>query len=226
MKVIVGEKRYSYWLPIRTIFFIAIFWVIALVSRKSVIEISKYWTLIVIICNLCTLMVIMAICKKNHMDYLSLIDFKKLKLKTVIMGCLLVTVIGIIGTYLAGFLFYHVIPYTPDVMMQSLPLGIILFDLLLFPITSTLAEEGLYLGIGLNKAHSLKCAIFFYLIQHCFFPMMIDFKYMMYRIVSLIPFVCFICFYYKNKKEILPIMLGHFTINFLATMQILLISIN
>ena len=193
--------------------------------NKDVKEISKYWTLVVIVCNFITIFALYKFCKKNNITYLKLIDYKKSKIKNIIIIGLLITLIGIIGSYLSGFIFYKTIPYTPDIMIQPLPLIIVIIDLILLPITSTFAEEGIYLGVGINKLKLLYPTIFFYLLQHCFFPMILDIKYIVYRFVAFIPAIIFMCLYYKKKKEITPIMFGHFVINFVTILQYLVIKI-
>lgn len=217
------KKKQWYLLPLRTILFIFIFLIISFFVKKDVKEISKYWTLVVIVCNFITIFALYKFCKKNNITYLKLIDYKKSKIKNIIIIGLLITLIGIIGSYLSGFIFYKTIPYTPDIMIQPLPLIIVIIDLILLPITSTFAEEGIYLGVGINKLKLLYPTIFFYLLQHCFFPMILDIKYIVYRFVAFIPAIIFMCLYYKKKKEITPIMFGHFVINFVTILQYLVI---
>ena len=217
------KKNQWYLLPLRTILFIFIFLIISFFVKKDVKEISKYWTLVVIVCNFITIFALYKFCKKNNITYLKLIDYKKSKIKNIIIIGLLITLIGIIGSYLSGFIFYKTISYTPDIMIQPLPLIIVIIDLILLPITSTFAEEGIYLGVGINKLKLLYPTIFFYLLQHCFFPMILDIKNIVYRFVAFIPAIIFMCLYYKKKKEITPIMFGHFVINFVTILQYLVI---
>lgn len=217
------KKNQWYLLPLRTILFIFIFLIISFFFKKDVKEISKYWTLVVIVCNFITIFALYIFCKKNNITYLKLIGYKKSKIKNIIIIGLLITLIGILGSYLSGFIFYKTIPYTPDIMIQPLPLIIVIIDLILLPITSTFAEEGIYLGVGINKLKLLYPTIFFYLLQHCFFPLILDIKYIVYRFVAFIPAIIFMCLYYKKKKEITPIMFGHFVINFVTILQYLVI---
>ena len=218
-----NKKKLWFLLPLRTIVFILIFLIISLVSKKDVSEISKYWTIIVLVCNFITIFVLYYICDKNKIKFSELIDYKKTKIRKIFFIGLLVTIIGIAGSYLSGLIFYQTIPYTPDIMFQPLPIIIIIIDLLFLPITSTIAEEGLYLGIGINKTNMLYSTVFFYLFQHCFFPMILDIKYIIYRFVAFIPAILFMCLYYKRKKDIAPIMFGHFIINFVTILQYFLV---
>ena len=130
-------------LSFRTIAFILIVLFISLITKKDVKDISKYWTLVVIGCNIITIIILSFFCKKSKIKYLKLIDFKKSNLKEILIIGFLIVLLGIIGVYFSGFIFYRTIPYTPDVMLQQLPLYLVVFDLILLPITSTISEEGL-----------------------------------------------------------------------------------
>lgn len=218
-------KKNKLWLllPLRTMLFIMIFLITSIFTKKDVQEISKYWTLIVIICNFITISILYIVLKKKDIKYLDLIDYKKSKMKNIVLIGIFITIIGILGSYLSGFLFYNKIPYTPEVMVQPISIVIVIIDLILLPITTTIAEESIYLGVGVNKLNLLYPTILFYLLQHCFFPMILDIKYIMYRFIAFIPAIIFMCLYYKKKKEIVPIMFGHFVINFVTILQYLLV---
>lgn len=218
------EKKYLL-LPIRIILFILIFIVISLITNKNVEKVSKYWTVIVIVCNFITIGILLGVCKKKKITYLQLIDYKKAKVKNIIIIGVIIALIDVLSTLLFDMIFNDVATHSTEVMMQSLPIWTIILDLLLLPITSTVAEEGLYLGVGINKANNIYCAIFFYALQHCFFPMILDFKYMLYRFIVFMPSIIFMCLYYKKKKNILPIMFEHFVVNLITIIQILAISV-
>ena len=67
------KNKYLLLLPLRSIIFIMIFLITALLTKKSVEEISIYWTIIVVICNLLTIGVLLLLCKKEKITYLELI---------------------------------------------------------------------------------------------------------------------------------------------------------
>lgn len=219
------EKKYLILLPIRIILFIILFSIIALITQNNLQDISKYWTLGVVICNFITIAILFLVCKKNHTNYWDLIDYKKSKLKNIIIIGVIIALIDTLGTYIFSVFFSDTATYSTNIIMQPLPVWVVILDLILLPITSIFAEEGLYLGVGINKANNIYLAILFYSLQHCFFPMIFDFKYMIYRFIAFMPSIIFMCIYYKKKKEIVPIMFEHFIINFVTIIQILLISI-
>ena len=59
--------------------------------------------------------------------------------------------LGMGGMYIAGFLCYGELPYLPAMMIQPIPIILAIINCMLLPLTTTLAEDGLYLGIGINS---------------------------------------------------------------------------
>ena len=218
------KSKYLWLLPIRSILFILIFLIATIITKKSVEEVSIYWTLIVIICNLITIGILLGLCKKEKISYLELIGFKKSKIKTILLIGVCIAIIDAAGAYLFEMIFKDVAARSTEVLMHSIPIWLCVIDIVLLPITSTIAEEGLYLGVGINKADSIYLAILFYALQHCFFPIIMDVRYFIYRFIVFMPSIVFMCIYYKRKKEITPIMFEHFIVNLVTTIQILLIS--
>ena len=63
-----GKNKQWFLLPLRTILFILIFFLISLITKIDIQEISKYWTLVVIVCNFITIFVLYKFCKKNNIN--------------------------------------------------------------------------------------------------------------------------------------------------------------
>jgi hypothetical protein len=66
------------------------------------------------------------------------------------------------------------------VLLTPVPKVLAIINLLLLPVTTVLAEDGLYLGCGVNQIQNKHAAIlvpaFFYALQHCFIPTLPDGK--------------------------------------------------
>ena len=141
---------------------------------------------------------------------------------------LLVLVVGMAGSYLAGFLCYRNALYVPPVLLTPVPKVLAIINLLFLPLTTVLAEDGLYLGCGVNQIQSKHVAIlvpaFFYAFQHCFIPTLPDGKYMLYRFIATLPFTLLLCWFYYRKRNPLPVMVGHFLVNLPAMIQMVAIS--
>ena len=99
---------------------------------------------------------------------------------------------------------------------------------LLLPVTTALAEDGLYLGCGVNvienKAAGIIVPAFFYTLQHCFIPTLFDGKFILYRFLSFLPLTIILCLHYRKKRNPLPIMIGHAIIDFVSVSWILATS--
>jgi len=198
-------KKYLYLLPVRTILFIIIFYIISLITKKDITETSTWWTLAVNIVNIIIIGILLLICKSNNIKFMQL--FKKSKnkttLKEMILIPIIISILALLGMNLAAYLIYNEIPYTPECMFQPIPLLLAICNILILPITTTLAEDGLYIGIGVNniknKYLSIIIPLFFYLIQHSFFPLIWDYKFMLFRFLSFLFIILFMCIYYKKK---------------------------
>jgi len=220
-----------FYLPVRSILFILIFVLISFFSKTSLTEISGFWTLAVILVNILTILILFFICKKEKINYLDLIKYKKdnTKIKSVVLFSLVSIITGIGGMYIAGFICYNELPYLPAMMVKPLPVVLSIIVILILPITTTLAEDGLYLGVGVNNINNKYCAIlipaFFYAIQHSFIPFHFDTQFIIYRFISFLPLTILFCGYYYCKKNPLPLMIGHFILNIAAVFQIFIFSL-
>ena len=223
-------KKYLFLLPIRIVLFILSFLLISLFTQKGLSEISNLWSIIVSFCNIVTIMILLCICKKEKLKYLELINYKKRNTRTwtVIFVSILTLSIGFFGMYLAGFICYNIFPYMPVMMLQPIPIMLSIINIFILPITTTIAEDGLYLGIGVNQIKNKYTAVlfpaFFYALQHSFIPFLLDSKFIMYRFISFFPLTIIFCIYYYRKRNPLPIMIGHFIINVATVFQILIMS--
>ena len=223
-------KQLSLWLPIRSIAFLFVFAACAGILGKGFSEVGGWWSIAALILNVLTILLLVFLAKRNGLSYWQLINFQKGKTTWLqILGVnLLLFVVVMSGTYLAGFLCYRNFLYVPSVMLVPQPKVLAIINLMLLPITTVLAEDGLYLGCGVNQIKNKYAAIFvpafFYALQHCFLPTLPDGKYMVYRFIAILPFTLILCWYYYRKRNPLPVMIGHFLINLPAVIQMVATS--
>ena len=226
------ENKLPYLLPIRSIMFLFVFVAGSLITRKGLDEISNWWTIVATIVNVITIVVLVFAAKKNGMTYWELIGYRKgnTKISQVVVVSIIVLVIGTGGMYLAGYLCYGVIPYSSPMMIAPIPKVLAIINFLPLPITTALAEDGLYLGCGVNQIENKMLAIilpaFFYALQHCFIPTLFDAKYILYRLLSFLPLTIILCWYYYKKKNPVPVMIGHALIDMMTVSWVLATSIN
>jgi membrane protease YdiL (CAAX protease family) len=212
--------------------FLFVFVAGSLITRKGLDEISNWWTIVATVVNIITIALLVLAAKKNGMNYLELIGYKKgsTKISQILIMSVIVLVVGTGGMYLAGFLCYGVVPYSSPMMIAPIPMVLAIINFLPLPITTALAEDGLYLGCGVNHIENKMLAIivpaFFYALQHCFIPTLFDAKYILYRIFSFLPLTIILCWYYYKKRNPVPIMIGHALIDMMTVSWVLATSIN
>ena len=222
-------KFYPYLLPIRCIIFLLIFMIVSFTTGKELSEISNIWSIVASIVNIAILFFLVFITRKNG-GYKKLINYEKgkAKPKQIVQMIFIILFLGMGGMYLAGFLCYGVIPYFAPMMIAPIPLWIAIINILILPITTALAEDGLYLGCGVNRIKNKYIAIFvpafFFALQHSFIPTLFDVRYIVYRFLSFLPLTILLCMHYHKHKNPLPIIIGHAVIDVLTVAWILITS--
>ena len=224
-----NNKKLPFLLPLRCVAFALIFLIGAVVTGRSLNEISNIWSIVASLVNIATILLLALVTKKNG-GYAKLVAYEKGKAtaKQVIGMILLITLVGMGGMYLAGFLCYGVIPYGAPMLIAPIPLWLAIANVLVLPISTAFAEDGLYLGCGVGQIKNNYVAIlvpaFFFALQHSFIPTLFDIKYILYRFLSFLPLTIILCWHYRKHKNPLPIMVGHAVIDVATVAQILATS--
>lgn len=226
------KENLKYLLPIRSIMFIIIFVVGSYITKKSLNDITNWWSIVATIVNVITILILLFVTKRIGSSYKELINYEKgkTKIKEVIIITLIVLVFASIGMNVAGLICYKVIPYMAPMMAAPVPLILAIINFILLPLTVSFAEDGLYLGCGVNSFKNKYLAIlvpaFFYALQHSFIPVLFDFKYIIYRFLCFLPLTIIFCIYYYKKKNPVPIMIGHAIVEIASVVLILVTSIS
>lgn len=225
------NKKSPYLLPFRCVIFLVVFLGISLVTGKSPEDIGNWWSPLATVINIITIGLLILIAHKNKQTYFELINYQKGKtgIVEIIVITLIVLVVGTGGMYLAGFICYGKIPYNAPMMIAPIPKVVAILNSLLLPITTAFAEDGLYLGYGVNRIKNKFVAIlipaFFFALQHSFIPTLFDVRFMIYRFISFLPLTIILCAYYYKKRNPLPVMIGHALIDVATVSWILITSL-
>jgi len=212
--------------------FLISFGLLSQIFKTPIESLSKWWSCVVVAINIVTLVILLLVCKSSGITYKQLIGYEKGKsnFKQIILMILTIFVVGMSGMFLAGFLCYQKFPYMAVMMIEPIPIVLAILNCFLLPITTTLAEDGLYLGAGVNQIKNKWLAVivpsFFYAFQHSFIPVIFDWQYIAYRFLSFLPLAVLMCAVYYQKRNPLPLMIGHFVINLATVAQILMTSIS
>lgn len=224
--------KLKYLLPIRCIMFILIFVIGSIITKQELSNLSNWWSIVATAVNIVTILILVLVAKKMKSSYWKLINYEKgkTKIKQVIIIALVVLWIGTLGMYLAGFICYGKFPYSAPMMIEPIPIILAIINFIILPLTVSFAEDGLYLGCGVNGFKNKYLAIlipaFFYALQHSFIPTLWDGKYIIYRFLSFLPLTIILCWYYKKKQNPVPIMVGHALIEMASVVMILITSIS
>ena len=219
-------------LPFRCILFVLVFVIGAALTGKNVKDINNWWSLVATAVNIVTILIVVLAAKRSGKGFKQFMGLTKGKNtpKKLILLVLGFTAVGYGGLNLAGLVCYgSIMPkVTVEHVVAPIPFVLALINLVLLPATISFAEDGLYLGCGVNSFKNKYAAIiipaFFYALQHCFIPTMFDAKYMLYRFISFLPLTVIFCWYYHKKKNPLPIMIAHAVLDYATAMTILITS--
>ena len=230
------HKKVWFVLPMRCLLFIAVFSFCSVLAKRSLTEITHWWSLLASVINIVKIVVLLIICKRDNTTYLEMIRYKRKqrsiskRRQVFTAGYLIIIMLltGIAGMYLAGWLCYGEFPFLAPMMIAPVHPYIAVLNIFILPVTTTLAEDGAYLGYGVNGFSSKWAAIFipafFYALQHSFIPTIFDVKFMIYRFLSFLPLTIWICFKYYKGSSISYIMTGHWILNIATTIQIVITS--
>lgn len=222
------KGKVAFLLPLRSFLFLIIYVDISIILGKGLDEITSAWTVIAVVVNIITVALLVFYALKEGKTYKELINYEKgkTKISQIIVMCIIILFVGMGCMYLTAFILYGTIMPPVSVMLAaplSKPLAMLVF--LLLPVTTALAEDGLYLGVGVNGITNKTAAIlvpaFFFALQHSFIPTLFDMRYVLYRFFSFLPLTIILCWHYYKKRNPLPIMIGHALID-LATVVLVL----
>lgn len=217
-------------LSIRCLLFLAAFSFGSIITHRELSEITHWWTTFASAINIITIVILWILCKQNNTTWPEMIRYEKRR-PDLFKGFLFLVIMlfmGIGGMYLSGWLCYGAFPYFAPMMIAPVPPFLAICNLFILPLTTTIAEDGLYLGYGVNSFSSKWAAVlipaFFYALQHSFIPTLFDMQFIAYRFLSFLPLTIWICFRYYRGSSISYIMAGHWVLNIATTLQIVITS--
>ncbi|NMC55901.1 MAG: hypothetical protein GYA50_01590 [Eubacteriaceae bacterium] len=144
------KKSTPFLMPLfRSALFIAVGLLFAVLTKQSLQQASRWWTVLCVLCNIITILVLMAICKRDGITYKQLIGYEKKqsKIKYILFIIVIMLLTGIGGMYGAGFMIYG---HIPVIMVQPVPIWIAAVNVILLPLTIVFAELPLYFGYSIN----------------------------------------------------------------------------
>lgn len=219
-------------LPVRSVVFLLLFLIGAALVGKELADISNWWSVAATVVNLLTVGLIVLAAKKAGLSYIDLTNFRRGErdIKKTVLLVLGFMAAGMGGMYLSGLILYGaVMPEVSLDIVAPIPAVLAVVNFILLPATVSFAEDGLYLGCGVNHIKNRYAALavpaFFYALQHCFIPTLFDGRYMLYRFLSFLPLTVIFCVFYQKKRDPLAIMISHALLDMATASMILMTSV-
>ncbi|MBR4626385.1 MAG: hypothetical protein IKO47_01525 [Ruminococcus sp.] len=218
-------------LPFRSIVFLAVFLTGAYITGKETADIANWWSVLASAVNIVTVLLIIAAARKRKTTYFELVNIRRGQtgVKKTVLVSLGVAAVGMGCMYLAGLICYgSIMPEVSLDVIAPIQVWLAALNIIVLPATVPFAEDGLYLGCGVNGIRNRYAAVivpaFFYALQHCFIPTFFDGRYMLYRFLSFLPLTVLMCRYYRRKRDPVPLMIGHSVLDLATAMLIFLTS--
>jgi hypothetical protein len=198
-------------------------------------EAGRYWPFMAILANLVSIYLLVRLYREEGKRYLDAIKFSRLTWKRDVLWFLGASIIGlpiisapmnIVAQALFGD---RMIP--TYMLFQPLPAWALIVSLL-FPITVAFAELPTYFGYSMPRVASQMnnswlawlIASFFLGAQHMFLPLILDGRFMLWRLLMYMPFALFAGFFLKLRPSLMPyFMIVHALADFSAVAVYLMI---
>ncbi len=178
-------------------------------------ESARWWTFLPIFANIVSIYLLIRLFQAEGKRYSNIFKFSRATLKTDLLWFFGASLIGlpIVSApmnFLADWLFGD--PMTPTIMMfRPLPAWALLLSIL-FPLTIAFAELPTYFGYAMPRLEAqLKngwlawlIASFFLGAQHMFLPLILDSRFILWRLLMYMPFALFVGFFLKLRPTLLP----------------------
>ena len=201
---------------------------------KTLKEVSGWWSMVAIVVNIITIIILYLLTKSEGKSYSSLFSHPKgsrISVKTVLLAVALMLPLGMAGLWGFSYLFYG---YMPVTMVQPMPVWAAAVSLVLLPVSIVFAEIPLYIGYSVprlektvgSKPFAYAYSLFFYALQHSFMPLIFESKHIISRFFIFIPLLIMIAIWNNRKKDIAPLMIGHGILDLGVSIQILVVSIS
>ncbi|HKJ82043.1 MAG TPA: CPBP family intramembrane glutamic endopeptidase [Ignavibacteriaceae bacterium] len=194
---------------------------------------SKWWTVYGTITDIGCLTLVLVFLKKEKKKFWSIINFSyKRILKDILAGVLIFIIIfpvtGMLFSMLLNNIIYDGVSfdvlYPGMITDRVLPVWAYYYSLLIWWPIWSFTEEVTYQGYCMprlivyfkNPIKVIMLIGFFWALQHCFLPFIPDWRYLLYRLISFFPIVVALIFAYIKTGRLVPIIIAHYLMDFMA----------
>jgi hypothetical protein len=191
-------------------------------------ESARWWIFSAILANAVTVLLLVRSFRAEGKSYLDLVRFERSTvwkdLALAIIVFLLAAPVGVIPGNALGSLLFGTSDVPAAMMFRPLPPWAVLVGLL-FPVTIALAELPTYFGYAMPRLErqfgsgwlAWGMASLGLSLQHMTLPLILDWRFLLWRGLMFLPFALYIGFILKLRPRLLPyLMVSHFLIDLLA----------
>jgi membrane protease YdiL (CAAX protease family) len=178
-------------------------------------ESARWWVLTIVPANLVGIYLLVRFFNAEGKRYLDILRFSKATLGKDLLWLLVILAIGLPIAVLPitglSILIFGNATTPTNMLFQPLPMWALAVGLF-FPLTIASAELPTYFGYVMPRlAHQMKnswaawlLAAFFLGLQHCFLPLILDGRFLLWRLVMYLPFALFAGLLIKRRPSLLP----------------------
>jgi CAAX prenyl protease-like protein len=157
--------------------------------------------------------------RREGIGLFDLVGFERPRLiSDALLGLALVPVglaFILVGVYTAGWLVYGTL--TPPYLFGSLPMPAAVYGVLVFPFVWGLTEQMSYNGylaprfqvLSRSTMRAVACVAFAWSFQHVVMPLTFDGRFMIFRLLSPVPFSVFQTLLYLRLRRLIPFAIAH-----------------
>lgn len=198
------------------LFLFAFFQSLIALLFNSWMESEKYWLLTATLTNIVSIALLTKLFKREGIRYFSIFRFSKNQWKKDLMlfiGLALISIpLVLVPSLILSKWFWGNTIYYQQVLFQPIPLYMIYFLLVAFPVTIGFAELATYFGYIMprlkknlqSKWLALSLPVFFLSIQHCTLPLVFEAKFILFRGVTFLPLALTLGIALYKRPSLLP----------------------
>lgn len=202
-------------LPVRLILF-AFFQGMIAFGLHSWKASQAYWMLSAVFTNVASIIVLVILFRKEGEKYINLFRFSKATRKKdgfIFLALAILSVpLVLVPSLLLNQWLWGDGTYSEHILFQPLPVGMVCFLLLAFPVTIALSELPVYFGYAMPKLQqnfrskwpAVLLPILFLSVQHCTLPVVPDAKFMLFRALAYFPFALMLGIALFKRPTLLP----------------------
>jgi membrane protease YdiL (CAAX protease family) len=184
---------------------------------------GDWWPVYGTLIDLSCFILILGLIKKEGLFFRDLLNYDQSRIKRDILtglGFILwVFPLAMAGIITTSILIFNT-PQPPSIY-GPLPLWAATYSLLIFPVIWGLMEQITYQGYALSRlknltphpAFAIAIVAFGWGIQHIALPLIIDWRYMLFRFLSFLPLAIVMALVYLRTHRLIPLIIAHWAVD-------------